>query len=310
MKKILTIALLAFFCISFVAAEVGESIDYSQTSEERVAFREDAQARLKIKDIRQDPLVANPGEHIDVYLKLENIGGTISRPEFIIEAEYPFSVTNLEEYEDFPDVDAGEKVTLHYKLKTDENAVADSYELRFLVESSGAIYEAYYFDIKVDEVTTDFDVALQEVTKEGAALALANIGKNDASSITVRVEDQEHFKMLGPGSHIIGNLATGDYTILNLFLEPTNGEEVVPLHIRIDYTDELGNRRTLYKDAQVFMSHKVEEGFKDLAGYAKEGELYGKEKSNGTFFKVTTVLLLLALIAMYIRQRKKKKQEA
>jgi hypothetical protein len=160
----------------------------------------------------------------------------------------------------------------------------------------------------VDNIATDFDLALQDVTKDGVSLALSNIGKNTANSITVSLEDQKDFVVVGPSSSIVGNLNAGDYTILNLFVEPKNVSVIgdnLNLKVKIQYTDTGGNRREIEKIVLVKMSYKVSQGF-----IALDNEVYGKNVTTSTgpgFFFYTTVILALAWIGTSIYKKRRER---
>ena len=303
MKRLL-IALALLCTMSFVTADIGQEIEYTSSPREQVAHRGEGQALLKIKDIRHDPYVASPGEYIDVYMKLENTGGTISNPSFDLELPVPFSLDEATQYSNMPTIEPGEKLTLQFRIKTDENAIPDDHELRFIIKNNNEAYASYYFVLEVDDVVTDFDIALQEVNKDGVALAIANIGKNDANAITVSLANQQDFELLGPANTIIGNLNAGDYTILTAYLKPKVDSKQQNIIVKIDYTDTVGNRRTIHKTVPVEKTPKTQSGFEQLEAEVLEVDTQEKQGSN--FFMYTTIILLVIMLVLYIRKRKKK----
>ena len=60
---------------------------------------------------------------------------------------------------------------------------------------------------------TDFDATFSGVDSGEASFSIPNIGSVSASSVTVRVPEQEGWRVTGSNAVIIGNLNKGDYTI-------------------------------------------------------------------------------------------------
>ena len=306
-NKILIISLVMLLMVNLVFG-ASQELNFSRESEETTVGSSTAQANLRIASIRQDPFPANPGEYVDVYFKIENNGGDIKSPQFELVMPYPLSVYPEEnKVKIFPSIASREKITLNYRIKIDENAVPGTYEGEFRAKVNGEdAYYPYYFNIKVDDVTTTFDVALQEITKEGASIAISNTGKNTANSITVRLDNQESFDLFGPSSYIIGNLNNGDYTILNVLVAPKEGEKNPKLKLQIDYTDIIGNRRTVEKEIPVQLNAQIERGFSELVQGVMNSNT-GEQQSNSAF-KYLTVFLIIALIVMFIYHKKKIKK--
>lgn len=306
-----------FLVIGFVLLFVNsvfalQQLNFTQQTNEKSDLSKVFGSDIRIRDIRQDPFPANPGEYVDVYMRIDNFGSLINNPRFELVLPYPFSLDSSNNNAQFTSIAPGDKVTLHYRIKVDKNAVPDDYEVLFkLIASDGTNYP-YYFNIKINDVTSSFDSALQDVSKEGLSLVISNTGKNTANSITVRLDNQTDFDLLGPSSFIIGNLNAGDYTILNSFIAPKNGVkegDMLNLRLDIDYTDITGNRRTVSKIISVLMTHKVNSGFSDLKNFI----LYGIDKnttsSGSNFFKYTTVILFVVLVIVLLFFRKKHKRK-
>ena len=305
MKKII-LFIISLLIINVVFA--AQELNFTRQSEEYLGAASSAVANLRIASIRQDPFPANPGEYTEVYFKIENVGGEVANPKFELNLPYPLSVyPEIDKVKVLPSIASGEKITLNYKIKVDKNAILGNYESEFRAYAgSQDTYYPYFFNVKVEDVTTNFDVVLQEVTKDGASIAIANTGKNTANSITVRIENQEDFDLLGPSSYIIGNLNNGDYTILNVLVSPKENIEDLELKLQIDYTDTIGNRRTLKKGIPIYLNANIKRGFDELTGFAIHGEQ--KESSGGSGFMYISLLLLAALIAVIIYYRRKGKE--
>gem|GEM_PF-978735 len=59
----------------------------------------------------------------------------------------------------------------------------------------------------------DLDTAIQGYSSGVLSLAIANIGSNPASAVSVTIPQQPGFRLTGPGTQFLGNLQKGDYTL-------------------------------------------------------------------------------------------------
>ena len=289
-----------------------QEINFSRQSTEYTVKSADTLANFRMKAIRQDPQPANPGDYVDIYFNIDNFGGDISNPRFEFNnLKYPFSLDpSSDANEPFTTILSGQKITLHYKLKVDKDAAPGDYEVEFIAYAENINYP-YFFNIKVDDVTTDFDVAMQEVTKEGLSVVISNIGKNPANAITVKLDNQEDFDLLGSSSYIIGNLNAGDYTIINSLITPKKdleNKETLNLKLQISYTDTIGNRRTLNKNISIVKTYETEKGFNAITGYVVNGDAE-QTNSSSNIFKYTTIFLLVAIVSMFFYYKRKNKDD-
>jgi hypothetical protein len=310
MNKIIFYFVAIIICVNTVFAF--ENLNFSSESMDAL-YSTGTEAHFRIREIRQDPFPANPGESVDVYLKIDNIGATIIGPKFDFNLEYPFTLnpSSFDVGKGYSVLDSSDRLTLKYKLDIDKNAKPGDYEVEFRAYYDNKDYYPYFFKINVADVTTNFDLALQDVTKDGVSVAIANTGKNTASSITVSLNDQSDFTLVGPSSYIIGNLNMGDYTLVNLFIVPSKEFDVgsnLNLNVKVAYTDIQGHRREVEKIIPVVMSYKVDKGFEDL-----DNNIYGKNSSaNGGpgFFFYTTLLLMLIIVVIivYFKRRNRRRK--
>lgn len=124
---------------------------------------------------------------------------------------------------------------------------------------------------------TDFDVAFSESSNGEVSFTVANIGSNEAYSVSIIIHKQEGWSVSGSNTMIIGNLDKGDYTVASFTLSSggTSGfdrtamqgksrEEIMKMReesgstggsdnvkIQIVYTDTMGKRTTVEKEVQV-----------------------------------------------------------
>ena len=94
---------------------------------------------------------------------------------------------------------------------------------------------------------------MQSIDLSEVAIAIANIGQEDANSVIVKIPEQTRFQTIGTSGQMIGNLDSGDYTLVSFQLEEKQNSEGM-LNVQIDYTDSIGERRTLIKEIELEMN--------------------------------------------------------
>ncbi|MCD4739952.1 COG1361 S-layer family protein [archaeon] len=161
---------------------------------------------------------------------------------------------------------------------------------------------------------TSFDVTFSESSEGQTSLSVANIGNNPALAVTVRVPEQDSYSVSGSTASIIGNLDSGDYTIVSFQIiqkavmkdgSPSGKLEDTPfsrtnqynnLKVLIEYTDTTGERQTIEKLVPIqFKTTKNMRTTKTSSGLNLPWEIVG------------IALLLLMVIGFFLYKRFKKK---
>lgn len=221
---------------------------------------------LEASIVNQDPNPAVPGEYVKIIFQLAGVNNSkCNGAKFGLIPEYPFSLDNndttriLESYIYAPGYK--EVWTIPYKIRVDKNAVSGEYELKVRYSEGHSkdwnVYTIKTFNIAIEDSKTSFDAVIQEISGSEVSIAIANIGKNIANSVIVRIPEQDNFKVIGTSGQMVGNLDAGDYTIITFTIIPnmmksieTTPQTTPPntsqnkLKVRIDYTDKIGERRT------------------------------------------------------------------
>ena len=295
-------------------------------------------AGFEMQKLKYEPYPATPGEYFDLWLKVENVGNEVaSNASFELMLEYPFSLhPDYNAVQNYGAIGTSENdiVVLEYKLKVDEDAVEGTYELKLKTcPKKINTCTIYPFEIAVENVRTDFDVVVQESSAEAVSLAIANTGKNPANSLTVKIPEQDNFKTAGVADSIVGNVDSGDYTIVSFVIQPKNigtpdvrtlSEEErqqlraspvaqkTNLEVQLDYTDIIGERRTVIKNVQLNLQSALSDtsDVTDTARFQKQNgsQTLNSLKSN-TWFWVSVILFgfIGVLIFKIVRTKKKAK---
>jgi hypothetical protein len=182
-------------------------------------------------------------------------------------------------------IDVGGSVDILYTVVADVNAESGLYQLDLTLEFEAEGGTSQKMNTKAGIFIggeTDFDVTFSESSEGQTSLSVANTGNNPALSVTVRIPEQESFRVTGSTSSIIGNLDKGDYTIVSfqisqgtagmpgmtnrtglsqlspedrqrLLEQPMqgNGSPQNELKVQIEYTDTTGVRHTIEKSVPI-----------------------------------------------------------
>ncbi|MBN1386237.1 hypothetical protein JW968_04680 [Candidatus Woesearchaeota archaeon] len=212
----------------------------------------DSLSHIQISKLKYEPYPVNPGEYVTVWIQAENVGSEVTQDAiFRLAPEYPFSLdSNENSVREFGSLIPGRPVILEYKVRVDKDAVKGTNELKLEYSIDGKENHWLYkeFDITLADAQTDFDMVIQEVSDDEASIAIANVGKNVAYSVIVRIPEQPDFTVDGTDGQMVGNLENGDYTMVGFGINRRRGAEGSMLRVQIDYTDLFGERRSVTKE--------------------------------------------------------------
>ena len=222
--------------------------------------------------LNQDPYPGMPDSYVTIVFMMSGISGSncekgvwmklMPTYPFILEGEE--ALRNLESNTFLANQNSNWMVP--YKLRVDKDALEGSYNLEIHYGANGVSdpsgsYKVKMFNLTLKDSRTSFDALIQEVSGSDVTIALANSGKNVANSVVVRIPEQENFKPVGTDGQMVGNLVSGDYTVVGFTLSPKGqmnrqnmtrdnfqqmqAEAVKSLKFDIYYTDSLGVRRII-----------------------------------------------------------------
>ena len=252
MKKLYLISLIAvmfLMSLSFVSADSANA------------------CKLDVSIVNQDPYPAIPDSYVDIVFQVSGVqNAECGGARFELVPNYPFS---LDTNDTSRILSGGTFISesknewmISYKIRVDTNALDGNsiLEVHYAPGTSGAdSYTIKKFDIAIKDSRTTFDAVIQEISGSDVSIAIANTGKYTANSVVVRIPEQTAFKVIGTDGQMVGNLESGDYTIVGFSVSPTMqaGFQYPPsrdiktdsqnlsnkLKFEIYYTDNIGERR-------------------------------------------------------------------
>lgn len=273
---------------------------------------------IQVTILKYEPYPANPGEYVDVWIEA-NLGSSVKYAKFELLEDFPFSLDDGDDPIRIFDNYQGD-VLMHYKVRVDEDAVEGDNTLSLKI-TSGKYSETssvFDMDVYVADAQTDFDLVLQDSSDSEISLAIANVGKNTANSMIVRIPDQESYSATGTSGQMVGNLDSGDYTIVSFDISENRNSDGV-LEVQIDYTDSIGERRSVTKEINVGTGSMVasngtmtDENFSGNFPAGMEGMMMGgfnqQKKSKWPYFVAVGVVLFVAVFFMYYKNPRKFKE--
>ncbi|MEM5799328.1 MAG: hypothetical protein QXZ43_01520 [Candidatus Aenigmatarchaeota archaeon] len=262
---------------------------------------------LQVKLLNQDPYPAEPGNYVKIVFEVTGIENpTCNGASLKIIPEYPFY---LDQSSDNTQTIKGGYISefktswlVGYKLRVDKNALTGDYQLKIQYQPGQQINENTLqktFPIKVEDVQTKFDVIIQDQSSNTISLGIINVGKNTANSVIVKIPQQENFMTTGISDQIIGNLVAGDYTLVSFDIVPKRNISRVAneLTVQIDYTDILGERRSIKKNVDVVFRGNA------TLPFTRPQQFRGSQ-NQARFQWYYIVMAVVALVIIYIAFKK------
>jgi len=220
------------------------------------AYSSATACNLQVTLVNQNPLSATPGNYVDVLFQVSgvdnsNCGGAV----FQLIPSYPFSVDGDNKLQVLSGSTwvSGSKSSvwnLPYTLRVDSTALDGNAEIEVRYRAGNAdsdVFVSKKLNVTIEDYRTNFDAVIQDVSDSEVSIALANIGKYTANSVVVRIPEQTDFVATSTDGQMVGNLESGDYTIISFSLNSkTRNPETTPsLQFDVYYTDSLGERRII-----------------------------------------------------------------
>jgi len=293
------------------------------------SFNIDITSKLFAQIIYVDKSKLEPGKETDMKFTVTNTGNSPLQNLVFSWSEPNGAV--LPVYSDdtkyIKYLDIGKSVDLTYKVIADVNAKPGLYKLNLNLKyeslqnsTSSVISTAAGVFIGGE---TDFDVAFSQSSQGQTSLSVANTGNNPAQSVSVRVPDQDNFRVMGSTSAIIGNLDKGDYTVVSFQIIQSgmgnrtgaNRQRQISqnaqsnqnfqnnlggvagrnnnLKVVIDYTDTTGERRSVEKNVPIQFRTDTTTGSNSSG--ARNGTTLASFFSSWAFYIIVAAVILVGI---------------
>lgn len=273
---------------------------------EEINYSINSRNEIQVSSIKYEPYPANPGEYFDLWIKVYMGSADYGRIEFI--ENFPFSLDDDDDL--IQEFSGSSSYLLHYRVRVDEDAVEGMNELQLKISSNrySNLETISSFDIYISNAQTDFDLVVQDSSDFEISLAIANIGKNTANSMIVRIPEQEDYTTTGTNGQMVGNLDAGDYTIVSFSLNSMK-REAGDLTIQIDYTDNIGERRSITKEISLSGNSNISMNNSSISGMVS-GEFpegFQRRNSMNWNYIIIPLVILVLLVGGFFGYKNKEK---
>jgi len=247
--------------------------------------------RLEVAEVV--PSILTPGRPTSVMFVLNNSGTAFIHDIAFMWAEknskiMPLGSGNIKYVES---IGAGGSAEVSFTIVADPSATSGVYNLKANITYTIGTNISKSMNVDIGMFIGgqgDFDVNVQDSQSGSVSLSIANIGANPATSVLIKIPDQQNFLVTGTSSSFIGDLNPGDFTLASFQITsrsrnftgvpagnpadrnftgapatnptgrnftgiPAGGSTVSSdmLSVEISYTDTNGNRQTVIKQVSM-----------------------------------------------------------
>lgn len=286
---------------------------------------------LNVSLINQDPYPAIPDSYVNLVFQVSGVNNDVCNGAKIeLLPSYPFSIDDNNNSLRVLSgntwiANSKNEWMVAYKVRIDKDALDGDSEIEVGFVSGRADAGSYIhkkFSVTIEDSRTNFDAVIQEVSGSAVSIAIANAGKNTANSVVVRIPDQEYFATTGTNGQMVGNLKSGDYTIVSFEVSKVGAQRVPqqnnnsnpnfaqqqanqesPLKFDIYYTDSLGIRRAVNMELPVKMSSTNSSMAAFFSGN-RQG-LRNNSLLSNQYIIVPVILVIIVIVAFVIYKKRK-----
>mgnify|MGYP001613274551 CR=1 FL=1 len=264
------------------------------------------QCNLNVSLLNQDPYPAIPGEYVKLVLSVDGLNNAECGDVYVeLVNNFPISFDNgvkntvilnsgayVSDYQNY--------ALIPFKVRVDENALNDEYELDVKFASNykkggNPSFITKKISLAVEDANTVFEISVKDYdyTKKTLTFEIINVGDQDVSALTVDLDDSDNFVSKGTTRAIVGGLDSNDDTSFSFIGIPKSGD--IPL--KISYNDPQNVRRYAAEKTSFDESLFIDKSL------ATTGPNYG----------IYVVVIIIALIIFFvvrssIRKRRKLEQ--
>ncbi len=210
---------------------------------------------LTVKMEKYDPIPVEPGSVFDVWVGLDNAGGSSEPMRIRPVAAFPF--TPITEIIDVGIVPEKEKVLAHFLIKTDVSALSKDYNLTFEYQQGDStrwwIKTTSQVQVRTSGASlsvSSYELSPKEIAPGGTAvltLLLENTGKTTVKDIDVAVDLQNPFSPVGSGTiKRVGALLPSEKASVSFSLvaDPAAEPRMYTFPLVLSYSDDRNTKYT------------------------------------------------------------------
>jgi len=276
-----------------------------------------------IKLVSQDPNPAIPNDYVKVIFEITDLGNC-NGFSVKLNPEYPFSLDSndslIQTIETNPYAPDYRSVwMIPYKIRIDSAAFDGDYKLKLQYKEDKELYFNSYsesgFNLTITDSRTQFDAVIQETSGSQVSIAIANIGKYTANSVVVRIPEQDSFTTTGTDGQMVGNLESGDYTLVGFTISSKGAfsqnitrtrhledsatqnlsQQKKMLKFDVYYTDNLGKRRV--ENMQLLLN--LGNSSMALGSFSRTSSISSTSFFSKWYFWVIIIVLLILIYYFY-----------
>lgn len=265
--------------------------------------------------VSQDPLYATPGSYVDLVFQVSGVANSECKGmTFQLLESYPFSLdeSSIKNLSGSIWTSGSTNVwNIPCKVRIDSAALDGSSTIQVKYNtnpSDKSFFMTKEYNITIQDYRTSFDAVIQDVSGTDVVIALANVGKYSANSVVVRIPEQQFFKTTKTDGQMVGNLDSGDYTIVSFSLtqimqrnQTTRDISNPNLRFDVYYTDGIGERRIVEMELPLKMTSTGNSSLSEIPGDFQGRLGQGSTKSIWNNFYIWSIISLIILIGVYFK---------
>ncbi|MFH1056701.1 MAG: COG1361 S-layer family protein [Candidatus Micrarchaeota archaeon] len=268
-----------------------------------------------LKVVGISPTTLAPGEQAKLVFTVQNLANA-SAKNVVFSWKDPESViipVGSESSQFAEGLQPMEKRDFAFDVIVDSSAETGAYTLNITLSSSTSNKTQSTTAGIVVGGQASLDLIAQDYSEGQISLAVANVGFNPATALSITIPQQQGIRISGPNTRFLGNLLKGDYTIANFQvtalqanapgIQNRTGATPAPQSMRVvlEYTDTFGKRQSIQREIPI----------SDLGQAVSTQAALANRNRNGGLLSLWpyAVVALIALGTIFWWYRKQKNQK-
>ncbi len=236
----ITIALIALTAVTAQVTETGED--------------------LEVTLLQYEPVPAHPGDSLDVWVKIENVGGDVARNvQLQMSDNYPFSVSSERNLHTIGTLPGQNAYVAKFRMRVDSNAPAGTSTLRVRYsKGEGTVWKEEYLPIDIESRITALEIESVEMTPKNLVpgtegqlkLTVRNTADSQIRDVNVKLDLENSEAPIVPVQSStqlrIDSLAPGETKefVFNVMAELDASSNAYTLPVDVSFKDDEGDEIT------------------------------------------------------------------